>query len=95
MEKLEFSPIKQTPRITISFDEKINKGNYESEGVFVSMSLDLDNADDFKAEAKKLAAEVLAIKNELAAGIKKGGSTPITPPAEQMKKGFTPRFNKK
>jgi hypothetical protein len=105
-ETIKIQPFTQVPRITISFDEKVNKGNYESEGVFVSGSFDLPegtdvNSPEFIKFSTDLATQVKLAKDTLVATIK--GGTPaaiIKPPSEAIKEPaskpkFTPKFGRK
>lgn len=89
---------KQPPRITISRSEKINTGNYTSQDIFVSMSIDLD--DDLLsaiAGMNKLAPVLVnALCAEVArqkASILTGGNEP--PPTERFETKATKKWGSK
>lgn len=97
-EKFEFSPVRQVPRITVSFDEKVNAGNYESKGVFVSFSMDLPEGfevteDNLREAYKSITTPLKVVKDEEVAKLRGVQERPN--PAEEVKKPFNPSWKRK
>jgi len=67
---------KTPPRVTISRSEKVNTGNYTSQDIFVSMSIDLD--DDLLAAINGLNKMAPALVSSLLAEVARQKATIIS-----------------